>query len=67
MHKEVQRQKADKAKGKKQAPRQSLRPSYSDKNNQWYHYSTKLELNIKHLRAHIETLERNLDENQKCI
>lgn len=34
--------------------------NFDNRNNQWYHYSTKLELNIKHLRSEIISLEKNL-------
>jgi len=39
----------------------------NDTDNQWYHYSTKLELNVKILRKQIEDLESKLSNVQNQL
>ena len=41
--------------------------NFDNRNNQWYHYSTKLETNIKLLRAQVDTLEKTLNETRDQV
>ena len=43
------------------------KPLQSDENNQWYYYSTKLELNVKELRNEIDELANKLDFCQQRL
>lgn len=54
---------------KKDSRQQQRQPqnNFDNRNNQWYHYSTKLEVNIKLLSGQVDQLEKTLHETREQV